>query len=86
MSADCNAGMGHGPPAELIEPQEHGEHEEKADDTRACHRVEFKDSPPERSTVMKWQDHVTIDPEICRGRPCIKGTRVMFLLMPQETT
>ena len=26
---------------------------------------------------MKWQDHVTIDPEICRGRPCIKGTRVM---------
>ena len=26
---------------------------------------------------MKWQDRVTIDPEICRGRPCIKGTRVM---------
>jgi uncharacterized protein (DUF433 family) len=26
---------------------------------------------------MKWQDRVVIDPEICRGRPCIKGTRVM---------
>jgi len=26
---------------------------------------------------MKWQDRVTIDPEICHGRPCIKGTRVM---------
>jgi uncharacterized protein (DUF433 family) len=25
---------------------------------------------------MKWQDRVTINPEICRGRPCIKGTRV----------
>jgi uncharacterized protein (DUF433 family) len=27
--------------------------------------------------AMKWQDRVTIDPEICRGRPCIKETRVM---------
>ena len=26
---------------------------------------------------MKWQDRVTINPEVCRGRPCIKGTRVM---------
>lgn len=26
---------------------------------------------------MKWQDRVTIHPEICHGRPCIKGTRVM---------
>lgn len=27
---------------------------------------------------MKWQDRVTITPEVCRGRPCIKGTRVML--------
>jgi uncharacterized protein (DUF433 family) len=27
--------------------------------------------------TMKWQDRVTIDLEICRGRPCIRGTRVM---------
>lgn len=26
---------------------------------------------------MKWQDRVTIAPEVCHGRPCIKGTRVM---------
>jgi uncharacterized protein (DUF433 family) len=26
---------------------------------------------------MKWHDHITINPEVCHGRPCIKGTRVM---------
>lgn len=26
---------------------------------------------------MRWQERVTINPEICHGRPCIKGTRVM---------
>ncbi len=26
---------------------------------------------------MNWQDHITIDPEICHGRACITGTRVM---------
>ena len=26
---------------------------------------------------MKWQDHITVDPNICHGRACIKGTRVM---------
>jgi uncharacterized protein (DUF433 family) len=25
---------------------------------------------------IHWQDYVTIDPEIHRGEPCIKGTRV----------
>jgi uncharacterized protein (DUF433 family) len=26
---------------------------------------------------MKWQDHITVDPAVCHGKPCIKGTRVM---------
>ena len=26
---------------------------------------------------MNWQDHVTVDPQICHGKACIKGTRVM---------
>ena len=26
---------------------------------------------------MKWQDHITVDPNICHGRACITGTRVM---------
>jgi uncharacterized protein (DUF433 family) len=26
---------------------------------------------------MKWQDRISIKPDVCHGRPCIKGTRVM---------
>jgi uncharacterized protein (DUF433 family) len=26
---------------------------------------------------MRWQDHITVDPTICHGRACIRGTRIM---------
>ncbi len=26
---------------------------------------------------MIWQDYIVVDPEICHGRACIRGTRVM---------
>ena len=26
---------------------------------------------------MKWQDHITVDPAVCHGQACIRGTRVM---------
>lgn len=26
---------------------------------------------------MAWQDRISVDPAICHGRACIKGTRVM---------
>ncbi|MBN1875693.1 MAG: DUF433 domain-containing protein [Anaerolineae bacterium] len=26
---------------------------------------------------MIWQDHVVVDPMICHGKACIKGTRIM---------
>ncbi|GAB6909953.1 conserved hypothetical protein [Desulfosarcina cetonica] len=26
---------------------------------------------------MKWQDHITVDPKMCHGAACIKGTRIM---------
>ena len=26
---------------------------------------------------MNWQDHITVDPAVCHGRACIKGTRIM---------
>ncbi len=26
---------------------------------------------------MNWQDYITVDPTVCHGRACIKGTRVM---------
>lgn len=25
---------------------------------------------------MKWQDRITIDPEVRSGKPCIRGTRI----------
>ncbi len=27
-------------------------------------------------TVMDWKEHITIDPAVCHGKACIKGTRV----------
>ena len=26
---------------------------------------------------MEWQEHVTVDPNICHGKACILGTRVL---------
>lgn len=26
---------------------------------------------------MRWQDHIIVDPAVCHGRACIKGTRIM---------
>ena len=27
--------------------------------------------------MMNWREHITVDPDVCHGKPCIKGTRVM---------
>jgi len=26
---------------------------------------------------MSWRDYIVVDPTICHGRACIKGTRIM---------
>ncbi len=26
---------------------------------------------------MRWQDRITVDPQVCHGKACIDGTRVM---------
>jgi uncharacterized protein (DUF433 family) len=26
--------------------------------------------------VMDWRDRITVDPEICHGKACVRGTRV----------
>jgi len=26
---------------------------------------------------MRWQEHITVDPQVCHGKACFKGTRVM---------
>ena len=31
----------------------------------------------ERNGKMSWQDRITVNPNICHGKACIRGTRVM---------
>ena len=26
---------------------------------------------------MNWRDRISVDPNICHGKPCIRGTRIM---------
>lgn len=26
---------------------------------------------------MNWQEHISVDPDICHGQACIRGTRIM---------
>ena len=27
--------------------------------------------------MSNWQERITINPQVCHGKPCIKGTRIM---------
>ncbi|HDD53000.1 MAG: hypothetical protein DRI92_01995 [Aquificota bacterium] len=27
--------------------------------------------------MVKWQDYIVVDPQVCHGKACIKGTRIM---------
>lgn len=31
--------------------------------------------------MAEWQDHITINPAVCHGRACIRGTRVMVSII-----
>jgi uncharacterized protein (DUF433 family) len=30
---------------------------------------------------MDWREYITVDPEVCSGKPCVKGTRVMMTVI-----
>jgi uncharacterized protein (DUF433 family) len=30
---------------------------------------------------LEWRDRVSIDPGVCHGKPCIKGTRIMVSIL-----
>lgn len=30
---------------------------------------------------MRWEDRINVDPSICHGKVCIKGTRVMVTVI-----
>jgi len=31
--------------------------------------------------MQNWRDFITADPEVCHGKPCIKGTRIMVSVL-----
>ena len=31
--------------------------------------------------TMDWRDYITVDPNVCHGRPCITGARVMVTVI-----
>ena len=34
-----------------------------------------------RKLIIDWRSRITVDPEICHGKPCIKGTRIFISLI-----
>jgi uncharacterized protein (DUF433 family) len=32
-------------------------------------------------TKLDWKDRIAIKPEVCHGKPCIKGTRIMVSII-----
>ncbi len=30
---------------------------------------------------MDWRDYITVDPTVCHGQACIKGTRIMVSIV-----
>jgi uncharacterized protein (DUF433 family) len=30
---------------------------------------------------MNWREHITVDPNVCHGKACIRGTRVLVAVV-----
>jgi uncharacterized protein (DUF433 family) len=36
--------------------------------------------------MKEWRDRISIDPRVCHGKPCIKGTRIWVSLIIDNLT
>jgi uncharacterized protein (DUF433 family) len=43
--------------------------------------VNWKHDRTGKGKIMNWQDRISADPNVCHGKPCIKGTRVMVSII-----
>jgi uncharacterized protein (DUF433 family) len=34
-----------------------------------------------RGTVPDWRKRISVNPKVCHGKPCIKGTRIMVSIV-----
>lgn len=34
-----------------------------------------------KAASVNWQKRITIDPKVCHGKPCVKGTRIMVSII-----
>jgi uncharacterized protein (DUF433 family) len=47
-------------------------------DAEEVSRRWIKDQTPGRERwIMNWRERISVDPNVCHGKACIKGTRVM---------
>jgi uncharacterized protein (DUF433 family) len=30
---------------------------------------------------VDWKEHISVDPDVCHGKPCLKGTRIMVSII-----
>jgi uncharacterized protein (DUF433 family) len=41
--------------------------------------MRYDTNVPRRSSVMpNWRDRISVDPNVCHGKPCIRGTRIFI--------